>query len=346
MPIADFPDVTQKRKTRRDGIARQRWLLLPITIFWQIRFAIARLVGSEFELFSRFFKPMGAALHKGIERAFKDYEPTPQDVFVCAFMKSGTNWMMQVVHQIANRGEGEFNDIFDVVPWPDCPSRDMTIGLTDPRPAQLAVTGMRAIKTHAPTQNVPYNNAAKYICVTRDPKDVVVSAYHFFSNVMLGPLMPTVPTWARNARRAILEPWVEFTNGYWLWRDRPNVLFLTYEQMLDDPRDMIRKIATLMEVALTEPEVEKVYSLSSFAYMKSVDHKFYPGEMTPFARPGGRMVRQGKKGTSGELLSVEEQHTIDAYCRQRLQELGSDFPYDPYYGGDKSESAAQAETGQ
>lgn len=341
MPIADFADVTQKRKARRDGIARQRWLLLPVTIFWQIRFAIARLLGSEFELFSRFFKPMGTALHKGIERAFKDYEPTAQDVLVCAFMKSGTNWMMQVVHQIANRGAGEFNDIFDVVPWPDCPSRDMTIGLTDPRPAQLAVTGMRAIKTHAPAQNVPYNSAAKYVCVVRDPKDVVVSAYHFFGNVMLGPLMPTVSTWVRNARGAILESWVEFTNGYWLWRDRPNVLFLTYEQMLDDPRAMIRKIAALMEVALTEPEVEKVYSLSSFAYMKSVDHKFYPGEMTPFARPGGRMVRQGKKGTSGELLSVEEQHTIDGYCRQRLQELSSDFPFDHYYGR-RDENPAEA----
>lgn len=344
MPIADFPDVTQKRKARREKIARQRWLLLPVTIFWQIRFAIARLLGAEFELFSRFFTPMGAALHRGIERAFKGYEPTAQDVFVCAFMKSGTNWMMQVVHQIATRGEGEFDDIFDVVPWPDCPSRDMTIPLTDPRPAQLAVTGLRAIKTHAPAGHVPYSESAKYLCVVRDPKDVVVSAYHFFSHVMLGPLMPTVPTWVRNARQAIVEPWVEFTSGYWRWRERPNVLFLTYEEMLDDPRKMIRKIAGLMEVALTEAEIDKVYRLSSFAAMKSVDHKFYPGEMTPFARPGGRMVRQGKKGTSGELLSVAEQHTIDACCRERLREMGSDFPYDLYYGGGHG-AAARGETG-
>ncbi len=333
MPTADFPDVALKRKARRARIARQRWLLLPVTVFWQIRFAIARLLGSEFDLFSRFFKPMGAALHKGIERAFKDYEPTAQDVFVCAFMKSGTNWMMQVVHQIANRGAGEFNDIFDVVPWPDCPSKDMTIELTDPRPAQLAVTGLRAIKTHVPATLVPYSSAAKYVCVVRDPKDVVVSAYHFFGNVMLGPLMPTVATWVRNARGAILEPWVAFTHSYWQWRERPNVLFLTYEQMLDDPRAMIRQIAALMEVALTEPEVEKVYSLSSFAYMKSVDHKFYPGEMTPFARPGGSMVRQGQKGTSGKLLSAEEQQLIDDCCRQHLQALDSDFPFDHYYGG-------------
>lgn len=35
------------------------------------------------------------------EKSFEGYEPTENDVFVCAYVKSGTNWTLQMAHEIA-----------------------------------------------------------------------------------------------------------------------------------------------------------------------------------------------------------------------------------------------------
>ncbi len=35
------------------------------------------------------------------------------------YAKSGTNWMMQIAHQLIYHGKGEYNHLHDVVPWPD-----------------------------------------------------------------------------------------------------------------------------------------------------------------------------------------------------------------------------------
>ncbi len=142
----------------------------------------------------------------------------------------------------------------------------------------------------------------------------------------------------------MFHPWHEFTAGYWNWRDRPNVLFLTYEQMQDDPVGAIRRIAELMEVNLTEEEVGRVRQLTSFEHMKAIDHKFYPGEVTPFARPGGAMIRNGRKGSSGELLTPAQQARIDSWCKEGLERAGSTFPYDDYFGAAEPASGPAGDT--
>lgn len=341
MAVSDFADIELKHMELLAEVARKRRLLLPLKWFLLGAFAISRKFGFEYPMFKRLLRPINKKFNSAMIGVFDGYEPTEHDVFICSFMKSGTNWMMQVVHQIAHRGEGEFKEILHVVPWPDSPSQEMTIGIDDPRPVKFSPTGLRAIKTHAPADLVPYSDKAKYVCVVRDPKDVTVSAYHFFRSVMLGSLMPTIETWVKYSRNSAFGSWGDFTDSYWRWRNRPNVLFFTYEEMNDNTLDCIKSIADLMAVELTEQELAKVVELSSFAYMKSVDHKFYPGEIGPFGDGGGRMVRQGKNRASGEILSAAQQKMIDDNCRERLEELGSDFPYEWHYGG-QAEDAVTA----
>ena len=332
MAISDFADVEATHRAYVEEIAVKRRTMVPITLALRFAFAISRVFGFEYKAFKRFIRPISKGFEDNMKSAFDGYEPTEHDVFVCSFAKSGTNWMMQVVHQIANRGEGEFEEIMNVVAWPDSPVKELAIDLNDPRPVEFSPTGLRAIKTHSDAQYVPYSEKAKYVCVVRDPKDVVVSAYHFFRSVMLGPLLPSVETWVKLWREGTFGSWGDFASSYWAWRDRPNVFFITYEELNKDTTGAIIKIAELMNVELTEDELAKIVRLSSFDYMKSVDHKFYPGELSPFADGGGRMVRSGKYGRSGEVLSSQQQAIMDEYCSKRLQELGSDFPYEEYYG--------------
>ena len=80
---------------------------------------LAVKMGKGDQVVRRMRDRMHAPAHK--MRAFKNYQPSKHDIFVCTYSKSGTNWMMQIAFQIANRGRGEFERIHDVVPWPDAP---------------------------------------------------------------------------------------------------------------------------------------------------------------------------------------------------------------------------------
>ena len=35
------------------------------------------------------------------------------------YAKSGTNWMMQIAHQLIYHGNGEYDHLHEIVPWPD-----------------------------------------------------------------------------------------------------------------------------------------------------------------------------------------------------------------------------------
>jgi hypothetical protein len=169
--------------------------------------------------------------------------------------------------------------------------------------------------------------------VVRDPKDVFVSSYYYVRSVIMGKLMPTVAAWLNLylSNAALHGRWADFLNGYWQWRNRPNVLFLTYEAMKDDLPRAVRQIADLMGLELTADEFERVCYLSSYAHMKSIGNKFYPGRVSPLSLKKGQMIRSGNKGRSDELLTDEQQERIDLYCRDSLQRLGCDFPYNSFY---------------
>lgn len=182
-----FADVALRRQATLARIARQGRLAAPLTGLLRGVFAVSRALGLEYPLFRRFFKPMAGMFDTAIAKAFAGYTPTARDVFVCSYFKSGTNWAMHMAYQVAERGEGEFEDILDVIPWVDCPNQDTTVARDDPRPARRSKTGRRIIKTHARARFVPYNEQARYICLVRDPKDVVVSGHHFFGSMLPAP---------------------------------------------------------------------------------------------------------------------------------------------------------------
>lgn len=266
-------------------------------------------------------------------KSFGAYQPNAQDVVVCSYGKSGTNWSMQITHQIAQQGEGNFDHIHNVVPWPDAPVRSYAVALEDPAPYENSPTGIRVIKTHLPRSCVPYTSEGRYVCVVRDPKDVIVSAYHFFKAVFLGPIMPPVTVWVEHflTEKSFLGSWAQHLNGYWQERHLDNVLFLTFEEMKADLPGAVNRIAELMGVELSPDQYEKVLVQSSFAHMKSIDEKFYPGHVSPLGAPDGKMMREGKSGAAHSLLTPEQQFRVDQVCKTALQNMGCDFPYTDLY---------------
>jgi len=305
--------------------ATMLFLLGPVT--WFLR---------GFKLEGRMFRGMRERQRRELltKNPFKGYEPTEHDVFVVTYVKSGTNWMMQLAHQLLFHGQGEFEHIHSVVAWPDTammgPMRGYAIPLSDPRVWQASPEGKRVIKTHFRWEDVPYSSKAKYIIVIRDPKDVFVSSYYFF--VKNGPL-----SFTHLSAPAFLEiflsdhffmggSWAVTTAAYWAQRDKPNVLICSFKDMRRDLAASVRRVAEFLGVAASSEILQKVTELSSFDYMKRIDGKFGTGKFLALREPAP-MMRKGSEGGSSELLTPEQARRIDDYFIAELKRLGSDFPY-------------------
>jgi hypothetical protein len=290
-------------------------------------------------LAERVFARRTVRLRKTFEEKnpFRDYVPRKQDVFVATYAKSGTNWMMQIAHQLIWHGRGEFEHIHSVVPWPDTklmgPAlQRYAIPLQDARDWETSPERKRVIKTHLDWELLPYSADARYIMVIRDPKDIFVSSYFFLKDGILGPAMPSVDTWYRlftSKGVMVGGPWAVNTAGYWAQRGRPNVMIASFKSMKRDLKGTVRKVARFLEIDAPEALIDVVTERSSFEYMKGVDHKFRIGKMIPW-RPVGAMMRKGTQGGSSELLSRECQREMDAYFMAELKRLGSDFPYEEF----------------
>lgn len=241
--------------------------------------------------------------------------------------------MMQITHQIAHLGQGEYDHIHDVIPWPEMRIPKFAVGLDHPHPLASSPTGWRVIKTHMPAGNVPINEDARYITVIRDPKDVFVSSYHFARSIGFGPLLPSIEVWLDgflDDNFILGGSWAAHTASYWALRNRQNVKICSFKQMKREPVRIIREIADWLGVELQPNEFDAVVRKSSFDYMKTIDDKFHPGKMTPFSEDHG-MMRRGRHGGSSEMLNQSQQRRIDAYFRNALFEQGCyDFPYEAF----------------
>jgi hypothetical protein len=268
---------------------------------------------------------------------FRGYVPGEQDVFVMTFAKSGTNWAMQIAHQLIYHGKGEFDHLHDIVPWPDTlvmpgPLKKYAIRLNDATHWQTSPERKRVIKTHFNWELLPYSERAHYIAVIRDPKDIFVSNYLFIRDSVYGAAMPSVDTWFKLflSRDFILGgSWAENTAGYWAERHRPNVLILSFKAMKRDLRAAVLKVADFLDIHVGDDVIAEVCRRSTFDYMKQIDHKFRIGKVIPWL-PEGAMIRKGVQGGSSELLTPSRQREVDAYFMAELQRLGSDFPYQEF----------------
>ena len=268
-----------------------------------------------------------------IARSLQGFTPSARDVIVATYVKSGTNWMMQIALQIAWRGAAEFEHIHDLVPWPDTPSPG-PVSLDDPAPWQGCPTGLRIIKTHGDADTVPLHPDAKYLVVLRDLREVIVSAYHFALPLLGLDGVVTPEDWLGvMADSQDDNPWLTHTLSWWALRDAPNVCVLFFPDIKRDPGAAIDQVAALMGVSLTAAERAAVIERSSLTYMRSIQDAFRPVPL-PFITPRKlpEMIRRGAAGGSDELYTAEQLAPLVDRVRQQLAERCPDFPYDEKFG--------------
>ncbi|MFT4926880.1 MAG: hypothetical protein ACI8WB_002979 [Phenylobacterium sp.] len=262
--------------------------------------------------------------------AMDGYQPKKQDVFVATYFKSGTNWMLQIAQQIADYGDSTFEHIHDVVANPEAGVYpDLNV-----KPVYQSPSGLRVIKTHQSAPYIPYNESAKYLVVLRSPKEVLVSSYHFFCGILNVLPYISFEEWAEifMAQDSLLDRWIEHTSSYWAWRDRSNVYVVKFDQLKKQPEEEIKTIIALLEIPLNEQQLAQVIERASFKYMKTQQDKFAPARSPFIAKDKTtNMMRKGEAGSKEAADHAALLASIDKICQQKLDHMGSDFPYAEWF---------------
>ena len=237
------------------------------------------------------------------------YRAAPGDIFVATYPKCGTTWMQYIVYLLLHGAEplraGERLDA--VFPHLEEVGAEAVSALPQPR----------LIKTHLPFERTPWHAGARYIFVARNPFDCAVSFYHhtrgfvrhydfadgtfdeFFEcfvrgEVDFGDYFDHLASWLPHVQDA-------------------NVLFLTYERMLADPRAAVSAVGAFLggdaaRVASEPALVERIVGASSFDSMSRDQRRWSsarPSNMPEFVRKGvaGDWTRQFSREQARRLAA-------------------------------------------
>lgn len=97
--------------------------------------------------------------------------PVTTDVFITTYPKCGTTWVSFICHCLRTRGDDNFEEITEVIPW-TIVAKDCGQDLNAPQ-----VATPRLFKSHEAYNLIP--KGGKYIYCVRNPLDVAMSFYEF-----------------------------------------------------------------------------------------------------------------------------------------------------------------------
>lgn len=254
------------------------------------------------------------------------FQPRPSDVFVATFAKSGTTWMQQIVHGLRSGGDMDFAEISSAVPWLES-ALDMGI---DAEADQVAKP--RAFKTHLAWDQVP--KGARYVCVVRDPRDVLVSFYHFFEGWMFEAGSVDMAEFARElflAGASKSGRYWEHVASYWRERERPEVLMMAFEDIKADLDTAVRRVADFIDLPSDidrEARIAVATEQARFGFMKAHESQFDDHLLRDLREPylglppGGTCskVRSGRVGDHAGRLTPEVVAMLDEAWRESMAE--------------------------
>ncbi|MGI9316356.1 MAG: sulfotransferase domain-containing protein [bacterium] len=198
----------------------------------------------------------------------KNYQPDPSDVFITTYPKCGTTWMQQMVHCLRTRGDMNFEEITEVVPWLEL-SHDLGVDNNAPQK-----TRPHAFKSHFSWSQIP--KGGRYIHVTRSPEDVLISFYRFFDGWFFDRGSIDLDTFATELFLGGTKSgkYWNHVNDWWPQRHRENVLIMTYEDMIDDPERSIFRVADFIGIELDAELLAITLEKSSASFMRRHVTKF------------------------------------------------------------------------
>uniref|UniRef100_A0A665TNU7 Sulfotransferase n=1 Tax=Echeneis naucrates TaxID=173247 RepID=A0A665TNU7_ECHNA len=236
----------------------------------------------------------------------KHLEIRDSDVFVATYPKSGERNTEGPAHTIG--------------------TREMFITAPSPR--------MRV--THLQPQFMPLalSQRGKVIYVARNPKDVLVSYFYFHKMAKMLETPKDFNDFFEKFLRGDCEnmfgcSWFDHIKAWYSVKDEMNMLFFTFEEMIQDLKSVVQRISLFLGKDLTNEEQANVVKHSTFKKMKDIpqaNYKQVSEEM--FNHQNGMFMRKGTIGDWKNHFTVAQNERFDQVFQKEMKDFPVSFIWD------------------
>ncbi|KAF4071517.1 hypothetical protein AMELA_G00274200 [Ameiurus melas] len=187
-------------------------------------------------------------------RALETVEARSNDIMLVAYPKCGFNWMVAILRKIITAGTGE-----------------------------------KVESKMAPLLEFFGPETLQMLVVFRNPKDTLVSFYHFSNK---NPVLPTAETWDQFFMDFISGevPWGSYFDHALAWEKRmydSNIMIITFEELKHDLSGSVQKVAEFFGFKLTDAQIQTIAEESTFDAMKKGSKDSHGQMGNVFFRKGG-----------------------------------------------------------
>ena len=187
----------------------------------------------------------------------------------------------------------------------------------------------RTLRTHLPVHFIPDDVIAKQvrtIYVMRDIKDTMVSLYHFCrSYIQLGVFEED---WDSFFELVMLGevPYGHAIDHYLGWckqHAKLNMLVISFEDMVSNREDTIKKLAVFLGKDLDEEAVRRIAQASSFESMRANDKVNLAPLSMAIDQTISPFIRKGIIGDWKQHFTAEQLQIFDQRFGKQVKELAS-----------------------
>jgi hypothetical protein len=227
------------------------------------------------------------------------------DIYIVTYPKSGTTLMQMILYQLTTNGNIDFHHIYDVSPW----IRNAAFR----REKVPIIKSPRIIKSHDPYFDFERKTKGKFIFVYRNVEDVAISMYYQTKNyrkpnIELGDFL------SKSFLKDKKYNWFNYTKDWLINKNKHQILYLKYEDILEDKAAAINKLIVFLDLKPTKEAIKRAIEHSSFEFMKEHEIKF---GVQPPDKPSklvfNEFIRKGKVGEGKEQLNNSQ--------REKMQEM-------------------------
>ena len=270
---------------------------------------------------------------------WKHYKPRDDDIIVTTSYKSGTTWTQLIMKYLLVPDHG-YKKVHDFSLWVGSRWNPIESRINDLE----AQTHRRCIKSHMALDGLPYYPQVKYIVVARDARDVFMSFYNHYANYtdafyedlnsiegLIGDLLPRCTDNIHVAwENWMTKGWFEWesegypfwgnlhhTKTYWDYKHLPNLLFVHFNNLLENPHAEIKRIVDYVGVDTNDAQIDEIVELTSFRTMKQNSDQIV-GVSPDFKGGSKTFINKGTNGRWKDVLSEDELKLYDETVKRVL----------------------------
>uniref|UniRef100_A0A672JJ29 Sulfotransferase n=1 Tax=Salarias fasciatus TaxID=181472 RepID=A0A672JJ29_SALFA len=245
----------------------------------------------------------------------------PTDVFLITYPKSGTIWMQQILVQIMDAAHPEQAE--DATNRNRVPLLESTF-LDDPSRER---PDPRLFRTHLPPDMLPRevkNKKLKIVYVWRNPKDVLVSFYHFSFSWVFLESPESFETFFQQFLDGdvYMGSWFDHIRDFFSAQDELCIHFVKYEDIGE-----VVKLCAFLGKDLSDEAINHIVEMSTFENMKTNPKANYKDLVETHVYVKETM-RKGVAGDWKNYFTVAQNQRFDRVLKEKMSDLPLSFTWE------------------